>query len=60
MNRLSPELIVFQIVLRTPGGPILSMCHVFDAEGNELVQDIDRCIYMFNVQLFSLYLLSYV
>jgi len=31
-----------KIVLRTPLGPILSKCHVFDADGNELVQDIDR------------------
>lgn len=31
-----------KIVLRTPLGPILSRVNVFDADGNELVQDIDR------------------
>lgn len=28
--------------LKTPGGPLLILGHIYDAEGNELVQDKDR------------------
>ncbi len=33
-----------KIVIRTPRGPILSLCHVFDSDGNELMVDVDRDI----------------
>ena len=29
-------------MIKTPKGRILSLCHIYDAEGNELVQDKDR------------------
>ena len=31
-----------KIVIKTPKGRLLSLCHIFDADGNELVQDKDR------------------
>jgi hypothetical protein len=30
------------IVIKTPREPLLSLCHMYDSEGNELVQDKDR------------------
>lgn len=30
------------VILKTPKSAILSLCHMYDAEGNELVQDKDR------------------
>ena len=30
------------LVLLTPKVPLLSLCHIYDSEGNELVQDKDR------------------
>ena len=30
------------LVLLTPKVPLLSLCHIYDCEGNELVQDKDR------------------
>jgi hypothetical protein len=26
-----------EFVLRTPKGPLLTLCHIYDADGNELV-----------------------
>ena len=31
-----------KVVLKTPKRPILSVAHIYDHEGNELVQDKDR------------------
>ena len=31
-----------KIVMKTPGGAILSLCHIYDEFGNELVQDKGR------------------
>ena len=28
-----------EFVLRTPKGPLLTLCHIYDADGNELVSD---------------------
>ncbi len=30
------------LILKTPKGPLLSLCHIYDSDGNELVQDKDR------------------
>lgn len=32
----------YDLVINTPGERILSLCHIYDNEGNELVQDKDR------------------
>jgi len=33
----------YRVTLKTPRGhPVLSVCHIYDADGNELVQDKDR------------------
>ena len=31
-----------EFLLRTPKGPLLTLCHIYDADGNELVIDDDR------------------
>jgi hypothetical protein len=48
VNQSEPVLVMSgirkKVVIRTPRAQILSLCHIFDAEGNELVQDVDRDI----------------
>ena len=31
-----------KVIMKTPNGPLLSLCHMYDADGNELVADKDH------------------